>query len=112
MRSPKLLNFVKRYRHYLSLGLASLFFHPVTKFANFYLQDETFFIFDDLSSLIFLLKWILIGALLIIIWAYILSIFDCVRGYYWLDSPYFKFASIFAIFLLLISFVELIISPY
>jgi|GEM_PF-3812415 len=111
MKLEKILKLLEKYRHYLSLGLTSFFFRTVNNFANFYLA-KSYLLPEDIPYLIFILKWIFVGVLLIIVWSYILSFFDCIRGDSWLDSPYLRLASILAFFLGLISCVELILSPY
>ena len=102
----KVLYFLQRYRYYLSLGLASLFFVPVSKAANFYVNNSI--LLDDISYLTYVFAWMFTTAWLIIIYAYILSIFDYLDGYDWFDSPHFRLASIFGFCLGAVPFWELI----
>jgi len=102
----KLLYFLQRYRHYLSLGLTSLLFLPVSKAANFYVNNSI--LLDDISYLACVFKWMFTTAWLIIIYAYILSIFDYLDGYDWFDSHHFRLASFFGFCVGAVPFWELI----
>ncbi len=96
MNKDKILDFLDKYRNYLSLGLASLFFVPVSKFADFYVNNSNFIPHDTVYS-VFVFKWILTGAWWSLILSYILSIFELMDGYPWFETPSFQLASFFAI---------------